>query len=315
MDSLLIRTVFALMLVVCQFATLVASAAEVDLVILAGQSNMVGQANTTATLPGTDAADSQVAFYYDVTNTAGSFSDNSGQTFGTLTPWQFNASTQRIGPEMSLGRDLVNIGNLNPAIVKVAIGGSNIARWLPGPPPEIDYTELKLAVSDGINEILLAGDTVNLLGMVWLQGESDVINSSRASAYAANLDSVINGFRSEMNTVFPTMGFSDMHTFLVEPADWKNGSNPGIATQSNIDLVHDALQNFATADPNASYIPTDDFTQFGDGLIHFGAADQITLGSRIADSIRQTIVPVPEPNICAFSVIAMGLACVMFRRQ
>lgn len=213
---------------------------------------------------------------------------------------------------MSLGRDLVNIDNLNPAIVKVTIGGSNIARWLPGPPPAIDYAKLKLAVTDGINEILLAGDAVNLLGMVWLQSESDVINSSRASAYAANLDSVINGFRSKMNTVFPTMGFSDTHAFLVEPADWKNGSKPGIAFQSNIDLVHDALQNFAIADPNASYIPTDDFTQFGDGLIHFGVADQFTLGSRIADSIRQTIVP--EPKVCSLSVIAMGLACVMFRR-
>lgn len=44
MFTSLIRFVFAFVLLVCQFASLVVSAPEVDLVILAGQSNMVGQA-------------------------------------------------------------------------------------------------------------------------------------------------------------------------------------------------------------------------------------------------------------------------------
>lgn len=291
----------------------VAWAETVDLIILAGQSNMVGQANTNSSVPGSDAADSQVAFYYDVTNTAGSFSDDSAQTFGTLQPWQFNASSQRFGPEISLGRELINAGDLNPAMIKVAIGGSNIARWQPGPPSGIDYAALTTAVTDGIGEIMLRGDSINLLGMVWLQGESDVINTNRAATYAFSLDSFINGFRAEMNTTFPSVGFDSMHAFLVEPANWKNGSNPGIASQANIDLVHNALMNFAAKDDDASFISTSDFTTFEDRLIHFSGTDQLVLGSRIAAAVRETIVP--EPASCGLIVMTMLASMAAVRRS
>lgn len=281
-----------------------ARAAQVDLLILAGQSNMVGQANTTASIPGVDPADSEVAYYYDVTNTAGSFADDSGQTFGPLQPWRLNASTTRLGPEMSLGRDLHDAG-LNPAIIKVAIGGANIAHFLPG---AVDYNALRAAVLDGVAEIESAGDTVNLLGMGWLQGESDVISTSRADAYATNLASFIGGFRSELDGDLPGRGFADLDAFLIEPADWKNGSNPGIATAANVAKVDQALIDFGATDANAWFIPTDDFTTFGDGLIHFGAEDQLTLGSRLASSVLATVVPEPSCGVMAWTLLGVAAA-------
>ena len=116
-----------------------------------------------------------------------------------------------------------------------------------------------------------------------------------------------------MDLVFPALGFDAMHAFLVEPANWKNGSNPGIATQANIDKVHNALMDFATNDSNASFIPTDDFIQFEDNLIHFSKADQLTLGSRIADSIEQAIIP--EPSSVVLAAVAISYALLVPRRQ
>ncbi|MEQ8837219.1 MAG: sialate O-acetylesterase, partial [Lacipirellulaceae bacterium] len=230
--------------------------------------------------------------------------DDSGQTFGPLQPWQFNPSVTRLGPEMSLGRDLVNDAGLDLAMIKVAIGGSNIARWQP--PAGIDYLSLVAAVNDGILEIQARGDTVNLLGMAWLQGESDSISTARADAYASNLDNFMNGFRQQMDLANPGLGFADLNLFLVEPADWKNGSNPGIATTANIAKVDQALIDFADNDPNAWHIPTDDFTQFGDNLIHFSATDQLTLGSRIADAVLATI---PEPSALCLLGVGLLLSC------
>ncbi|HMO86652.1 MAG TPA: sialate O-acetylesterase, partial [Lacipirellulaceae bacterium] len=202
-------------------------AAAVNVLILAGQSNMVGQANVTATLPGADPVDSQIRFYFDVTNTVAGFQDSSGQMFGPLRPWTFNASTSRFGPEMSLGRELATVDGLDLAMIKVAIGGSDIARWLPG---AVDYNKLTSAVIDGIGELQTAGESVNVLGLVWLQGESDVISTARADAYAANLANFIGGFRGAMHSALPALGFDQLPTLLVEPADWRNGSSPGSAT-------------------------------------------------------------------------------------
>ncbi|MEM8865817.1 MAG: sialate O-acetylesterase [Planctomycetota bacterium] len=270
----------------------------VDLLLLAGQSNMVGQAVATSTTPGVSPADTRIAYYYEVTNTGGSFADDSNQTFGTLTPWRRSSSDRRFGPEFSLGRDLDAAG-LNPALVKVAVGGANIARWQPG---AIDYYAFRTAVLDAVGEINAAGNTVNPLGVAWLQGESDVINTARADAYAANLSAMITGLRLDLDAALPGVGFAEMNAFLIEPADWKNGSNPGIATAANIAKVNQALADFAAADPNAWFLPTDDFTQFGDGLIHFGPADQITLGSRLADAVLAAAVP--EPASLALPVSA-----------
>jgi hypothetical protein len=284
---------------------------EVDLVILAGQSNMVGRAATTATIPGSDPVDAQVQFYYEVTNTGASFFDSSGQTFGPLTPWRLNASVRNFGPEISLGRELVHSQGLNPAIVKYAVGGSDIARWQPG---TTYYNKLITSVTNAIGKIQAAGDTVNLLGLVWLQGESDAIDSARADAYAGNLTTFIAGFRGQLDSAFPSIGFADTHVFLVEPADWKHGSRPEMATAADIAKVDQALMNFAADDANASFIPTSDFVQFEYNIIHFNKADQLTLGMRIAASIRQS--QIPEPATMSLLLVAMtGLCCVRVRSR
>ncbi len=282
----------------------VANSAEIDLLILAGQSNMVGQANITATIPGMNSSDHRIEYYFDVTNTSGSFADDSDQTFGPLRPWRFDSNTSRMGPEMALGRNLASQFGFDLALIKLAVGGSDIARWQPS--AGVDYLALVEAVSDGVLELLARGDTVNLLGMVWLQGESDALSTSRADAYSARLDAFINGFRTQMESTHQGLGFADLKLFLVEPANWKNGSNPSIASAANIAKVNQALLDFADSNTNAWHIPTDDFVTYDDGLIHFSAADQVSLGARIADSIHSS--QVPEPSVR----ILVGLAVLAF---
>lgn len=285
-----------------------ARAGQVDLVILAGQSNLAGRAVATVAVPGQAAVDEQIRFYYEVTNTAGGFFDSSGQTFGPLQPWRLNASTDNFGPEISLGRGLAEVAQGDVALIKYAVGGSDIARWQPG---AVDYQQLVASVADGVDELTTAGMHVNLLGLVWLQGESDTINSSRAAAYAANLRGFIWSFRSDMNAAYPTLGFNALATVLVEPANWKNGANPGAAAASDIAVVNQALIDFAATDPHAAYLSTSDFTTFGDGVIHFGAVDQLTLGSRIASELMKFAVPEP-PSLIVATVFGACFGAVLF---
>lgn len=301
------KSLFRCLIVVFATTGATAGAAVVDLVILAGQSNMVGQASVSEAIPGSVSADSRVAYYYDVKNTSGSFSDSSGRTFTDLAPWRRGSSDLRFGPEMSLGRTLHSAG-FNPALVKVAVGGSEIARWQPG---AVDYELLRSSVREAIDQIRASGDTVNLLGMAWLQGESDAISTARADAYAGRLNEFIGGFRSELESELPAIGFAEAKLFLVEPADWANGSSPGLATPADTAKVNNALTDFASADANAYFVPTDDFTSFGDNLIHFGPADQLTLGARLADAIIGSTVPEPSGMLVA----GFGVLVAMVRRR
>ncbi|MEO0531701.1 MAG: sialate O-acetylesterase [Planctomycetota bacterium] len=289
-----------LLVLACQ-----AEAATINLLILAGQSNMVGQAGASPRIPGSVPEDSEVAYYYDVTNTAGDFADDSGGAFGPLQAWRFNDAVRRFGPEFSLGRELVSEG-FNPALLKVAVGGSDIARWQPG---ATDFTTLRQSIRDGVAELTASGDTVNLLGLVWLQGESDVIDPRRANAYADRLDTFLSGYRNQLNTDLPGVGFDTSPIVLVEPADWRNGLNPGIAAPPDIARVEQALMDFAAADPRASYLSTSDFVTFGDELIHFGAGDQLRLGERIAGEVIALVVP--EPATVSLAV----LACLAVKRR
>lgn len=277
---------FALGLTVCQ-------GRDVQLLLLAGQSNMVGRAMVSDTLPGDSPLDGQIQYYYSVTNVAGEFNSSSRGTFGDLRPWS-SAGQQFFGPETSLARKLAEQSEQDLAIIKLAVGGSDIGRWQPG---QIDYEAFLAAALDGIAELQIQGAAVNVAGMVWLQGESDMLTTTRANEYEPNLGRLFAGLRSDLSNEAAVLGLKDLKLFLVEPADWRNGSMPQIASAENIEKVKQGLLNYANSDPHAWHISTSDLTEFGDGVIHFSAQDQVTLGHRIAAAIITQQIPEPASFI------------------
>lgn len=63
--------------------------------------------------------------------------------------------------------------------------------------------------------------------------------------------------------------------------------------------------------PHAAYLSSSDFTTSGDELIHFFAADPVTLGSRIAAELTEFAVPEPPSLIAAACGIWLGI--MLFR--
>lgn len=278
----------------------IVSAAEIDLVLLAGQSNMVGRAQIVGDgrggqFPGASPLDSNTRFYFDVTNTGNQFQDDSGQTFGPLRTWSNDTTNhvQEFGPEFALARDLTAQRDNELALIKVAVGGAGIRRWQPN---EVDYEAFVPAVLDGVTELVEAGHTVNLLGMAWLQGESDA-NSANAPLYAGRLDTLFTSLRSELNARFRRMGegfdnlgFDTMPLVLVEPAGGRTSPSP------NLQTVTQALRDFAANDANAEFVATNDLVNYVDN-IHFAAPSQTEIGRRIASALTGTPYAAPASRL------------------
>lgn len=287
----------ALLLCVCLLSGLAASAVEIDLVLLAGQSNMVGRAQRVGDglggqIPGTSPLDAQVRYYFDVTNTGGSFADDSAGTFGPLTTWT-NSSTahlQEFGPELALGRAVAAERGNEVALIKLAVGGAGIRRWQPG---EVDYEAFVPAVIDGVSELINAGHTVNVLGMAWLQGESDM-NAGNAPLYGGRLQTLVSSVRDDFSSAFSRAGlgphFADLPVVLIEPAESR--TNPSAQAA----VVDQALRDFAVADANAQFVATDDLLNYIDD-IHFGGPSQTEIGRRIASSLTGSVYVPPASRM------------------
>lgn len=171
------------------------SAETVNIVLVAGQSNASGRADI-AELPASP-FDSEIEFYYDTdVRGASTRTDSSGQ-FVVLAP-----PGVTFGPEMTLGRTLHHQGVENLAVVKVTRGGTNLRTdWERDNDGGDQMYALFIDTTEAAFDLIeQRGDTVNVLGMVWHQGEGDAgYEANNPGAYQSNLTSFIANVRSDLN--------------------------------------------------------------------------------------------------------------------
>jgi hypothetical protein len=216
----------------------------------------------------------------------------------------------QFGPELSFGYRLHELfPNDEIYLVKYGISGTDLgSQWNPYGSAEM-FNTFKARAQAAINNLVGQGKTVDVEGMIWMQGESDCTNSSYAAAYAVNLKTLINKVRSDFsaydgaNMKFVTGRITTM-------------MYPYYATLPNCNLVRNAQVNMTDpATPNyvrnTAWFDTDDLTWAYYG--HYGTEGQIKLGTRFADAFA----PVPEPSALALLAGAlMGLVvCEGCRRS
>ena len=121
-------------------------------------------------------------------------------TLTTLRPGL--SETSQFGPEVTLGRSLADDWSFETgtrvAIIKYANGGTNLEiQWKAGGTATTagdgpEYVTFQQTVTQGLAALGAAypGATLDLQGMVWMQGESDAVNSYGAT-YQANLTDFI----------------------------------------------------------------------------------------------------------------------------
>lgn len=242
------------------------------IVLLGGQSNADGRA-AIADLPTSPVnlqnPQNDVDLFYKI--------QGGTATLTTLRPGL--TETSQFGPDITLGRKMADLWadetGTRLAIIKYANGGTNLySQWKAGGDATTtgdgpEYITFQQTVNLGLAALAAAypGATLDLQGMVWMQGESDN-SASAAAAYQANLTAFIADIRATYGADLP---------FTIA----RLGSGQ-TAVGTYLGQLRAAQEAVAAADPRTGLLSTDGFGMNSDAL-HFNAAGQQAMGGGFAE--------------------------------
>jgi len=236
-----------------------AASSPLPVMVLAGQSNMIGLMTNVNDLPaGERVTQSGVLFYGPTEN---------GSTWDWLTPP--TVTNNRFGPEISMGQHLVISGTYDlVAQVKYAVSGSNLALdWNPAGPSPWLYPLMLARVQTSLDALRTAypGRHVFVAGFFWMQGEADGLDAGMAAAYAVNLARFIAHVRADFHSPWLPVFVGRIRL-----------TTPYAAT------VRQAEAEVAATVPDVELVDTDGLPMASDNL-HYTSAGVVTLGNDFAE--------------------------------
>ncbi len=236
---------------------------RIKVFLLGGQSNMMGSNTEISDLPPElQVPQTDILFFYGT---------------GSLMYLQpGSGSASAYGPEITFGRTVADtFSNESFALIKHAESATNLKYdW--DPATGSSYSAFRNVVADGLSALTDAGYIVEIVGMLWTQGERDVREGYEAS-YEANLQQFIADIRSRYGENLP---------FFISQLSSQQTNLPA----SELALIRQAQANVASADANSHLIVTDTFEMGADNL-HFSSAGQIALGQGFADAYEAQTSP------------------------
>ena len=180
-------------------ATRRATAGLLPVMVLAGQSNMVGWATNVSDLTPTEQMTQTSVLFYGPR-------DN-GTTWGLLTPPTVTTGTlsnNSFGPEISIGEHMVVSGTYDlVAQVKYAVSGTSLAvDWKPDRVNPYLYATLvaRVVTATKTLQTMYPDRKVFVAGFFWMQGEQDAQYADQAAAYATNLTNLIEHARADFHS-------------------------------------------------------------------------------------------------------------------
>ena len=185
---------------------------EIQIVLLAGQSNMAGRANyddlDASLKERIEKVKSRVFLSTSRENSESNTTDNAKEknSFGL---------TKSFGPEVFIGLTLAEkYPSKRFLLIKKAFGGTSLygawnANWTQekADESEFDETRKKLQlyksfidlVNFNLFKLKAEGKSYKIWGMCWMQGETDTNRALTAQSYEANLKTLITSCRKEFN--------------------------------------------------------------------------------------------------------------------
>lgn len=183
-----------------------------------------------------------------------------------------------IGPEFGFAKAM---SELYPAeeihLIKVAKGGTPINFWLPDEKGKPNgHTQLLENLRNALGKI--EGE-YEIMGMLWMQGESDSKTQADAEAYQKKLEQLIALVRKETNKPELPVVIGRLSSRILESKKFKM---PFVKT------VQGAQEAVTKTDKNVFVIDTDDLSQ-RDDLVHYDQAGQLGLGKRFGEAMIKTL--------------------------
>ncbi|MEM1354120.1 MAG: sialate O-acetylesterase [Planctomycetota bacterium] len=273
-----IRSLFVLATAIFAAATVSRAFAEdYKVFLLGGQSNMAGRglASDLPTSPvNLQQAQTDVRFY-------------EGGSLRDLAPGT------RFGPEITFGRQIADaLPDENIVLIKYAVGGTSLdIDWDPSTGPQYDaFTD---TVTNGLDALIGQGDTYQIAGMLWTQGERDARTDRTTAQYQSDLTEFVAAIRGAYG--------ADLPFFLSRLSNRQRSASDA----ARWDAIRTAQTQFAAGDPDAYLIDTDDsaFSVINGEIIHFDADGQMAIGQAFAESYLQNV---PEPS----SLTLLGVGCL-----
>lgn len=261
---------------------------EVDLFLVAGQSNAVGF-DAKPTELSADPIDEKVMFWWRTGDPPPDDHDTSSGGWTTLKPQalgnpkqprdskerqygNFAQAEGGFGPEVGFARTLLAAQpDRKIAIVKAAFSGTGIARdWDPDSDGENGSCYRAL-----IGELKLARAAAEKKGMklvpkalIWVQGESDA-NADDAPKYADRLTAMVASIREDI-------GAPELKALVAVNTQFSLGKNP------NMPAIVAAQQEFDARDPLAVYVDTAKAEVVN--FAHFGTQGTLDMGRWFAEA-------------------------------
>lgn len=244
-------------------------AATVPTFLLLGQSNMAGYGKISDLPDSLRRPDTSATLFVGTDASA------------TWTPLQagWGVDAAHFGPELSLGPGLARATGTSVALVKLAVGATNLARdWLPpsagGPGTLYGAVSLVLSAARAARPL----DSLELRGIFWMQGESDALRSPDARTYRTRLHALILDLRQDLSEGRATpfvLGLID------DQPVWPFAGH-----------VRSAQRDQASLHPRLAWIETSGLATDG---THYTTAGALELGSRLAASwVHAASLPQPE---------------------
>lgn len=258
-------------------------------VLLSGQSNMVGHGNYD------DIEDSIKKRIEKIGNRVlltTSKKEAEPLSYYTANIKKYNF-TKHFGPELFVGLTLAEkYPNKKFLLIKKAVGGTSLCgAWNPNWTQEkADISErgakrkkLKLFsehienINLHLNNLKKKGQNYKVIGALWLQGESDTNKKFTATSYQKNLQNLVASYREELKSKDLPFVIGQINAL---PRKYKIGPKQ----------VREAMQNLADSDNAVAIIntkhnkPWSDYPKHSDDL-HYNTTGQINFGVAFAQNL------------------------------
>ena len=256
---------------------------DIDVLILAGQSNMVGAGRVSNT------PDHLIEYVQEnpaILQRSWINGEDWEDDWHNLIPrgsW--------IGPEMMLGHVLSDfMPDRQFAFMKIAYNGTNLAcSWDPdGCGPNL-FQVLCDKVDLWEEELEMMGFNVRHAGFIWVQGEGDCKVEWQANKYEENLRQLVDRVRFQTNNATLPCVIAKVNPI---------GANG--ATYDYKDIVHLAMDTVAAEDDRVATV-TCKTTQLKEDLVHFTTEGMLELGAAMGDAYLaldpfETGIPIDCPS-------------------